>query len=119
MTAPKQCTPEFNQILTDLIHESLQNLTIKDLVFLMYFNRFEHFKFHGRNLQLSILDRLETLYSKMSLQEKIDFLLLYVDSRGPTIRRQAHNRHYNEIRNKTQEIICLVNLEGDFSSLPQ
>lgn len=55
LTPPKQCTPNFNRILNDLLTECLPNLSTIDLINLMYFNRHDHFRFGKDNLQLSIL----------------------------------------------------------------
>lgn len=44
VTSPKLCTPEFNNILCDLLSESIPSLATVDLINLMNFNRFDHFK---------------------------------------------------------------------------
>lgn len=58
-------------------------------------------------------------FKEFNLEQKIDFLFLYVESRGPTIRKHAYNRYHNEIRNRAQEIIYHLDIEGDFSTLSE
>lgn len=88
-------TPTFNKILNDLLTEALPDLNKNDLVQLFYANRFDAYRFGEENLQKNILRRLSSYYSSMTLSEKIDWFFLYIDSRSPTIRPQAHNRHWN------------------------
>ena len=85
----------------------------------MYFNRFDHFRFHNGNLQIYIIEEISKRFNKMNLQEKIDFFFLYVESRGPTIRKDAKDRNFNEIRNKTQNILFFLNLDSDFSQISE
>lgn len=66
---------------------------------------------------MTILNELEDRYSKLSEVEKIDFLTLYIDSRGPAIRKHYNNRFVNEIRNQVQQTLYQVNLSTDLSQL--
>lgn len=83
----------------------------------MYFNRKDRFRFHKDNLQISVIEQVTQHFNRMSLEQKVDFLFLFVDSRSPTIRRQSHNRHFNEIRNRAQEIIYYLDISRDLSAL--
>jgi len=74
---------------------------------------------HKGNLQISVLETVAKRFKEFNLEQKIDFLFLYVESRSPTIRKHSHNRYHNEIRNRTQEIIYHLGIDGDFSTLSE
>ena len=55
----------------------------------------------------------------MSTEEKINWLFIYVDSRSPTIRPEAHNRHWNEIREQVHSMIYKLNFPENLSELSE
>lgn len=74
---------------------------------------------HKGNLQIAVIEAASRKFGELTLQQKVDFLFLFVDSRSPTIRREAHNRYHQEIRNRTQEIIYHLDIDADLSTLSE
>lgn len=93
--SPKQCTPEFHKIIRDLLIEDLETLTPKQMVHLFYANRLDKYRRIDDNLQLRILKRLAGAYSDFTIEEKINWLFLFTDSRRCIVRKESHDRFWN------------------------
>lgn len=58
ISTPKMTTPEFSKIIDDLLMEALPQLTMSDLIHLMYFNRHDQSRVEDGNLQRKVLQHL-------------------------------------------------------------
>ena len=62
---------------------------------------------------------MDKFYSDMTLKEKVDWFFLFIDSRSPIIPRQAHHRHWNQIRETAHSLLFKLNFPEDLSELSE